>query len=154
MNGKIQHVVNDSTMLQFQPTAIAVAFDGTMIIASHFHHRLHMYSPSPSQNENYQYKQFKLGSPGNELHQFNHPAGITIDHTNGYLYICDRSNYRIQVMSPEGICERVIELFIKDKKQKYPLDPVRIAHQQNSDQMVCIVGEGDAICFISKHANG
>jgi 6-phosphogluconolactonase (cycloisomerase 2 family) len=155
INGTLLHVIDDSTMLKFQPTAIAIAFDETIIIASHFNHRLHMYSPNDSQNasNSYSYKQFKLGTPGDQIHQFYHPAGIAIDHKDGFLYVCDRGNYRIQVIRPEGICERVIELFVKDKK-KIPLDVTRVAIQANFDQLVCIVGNGDALCFIPKLANG
>ncbi len=151
LNGTLVHVIDDSTMLKFQPTAIAVAFDGTIIIASHFNHRLHMYAPNESQA--YTYKQFKLGTPGDQVHQFYHPAGIALDHKDGFLYVCDRGNYRIQVIRPEGICERVIELFLNDK-HKHPLDITRVAIQTNLDQLVCIVGNGDAICFIPKLANG
>jgi DNA-binding beta-propeller fold protein YncE len=142
-------------MTKFQPTAIAIAFDETIIIASHFNHCLHMYSPSDSQNttNHYAYKQFKLGAPGSQIHQFYHPAGIAIDHNDGNLYVCDRGNYRIQVIRPEGICERVMELFVNGKK-KYPLEPVRIAVQRIYDRIVCIVGAGDAICFIPKQTNG
>ena len=115
MYGKLQHVIDDQTTMKFQPTSIAVAYDGTIILASHFHHRLHMYSPAESENEQfhdygYHFTQYKLGSPGHNLHEFHHPAGIAMDFNDGYLYICDRGNYRIQVMRPEGVCERVINL--------------------------------------------
>ncbi|CAF2452601.1 unnamed protein product [Rotaria sp. Silwood2] len=155
INGTLQHVIEDKIMSKFQPTAIAVAFDGTLILASHFNHCLHMYLPNdaPNQANCYSYKQFKLGIKGNQIHQFYNPAGIAIDHSDGYIYVCDRGNYRIQVITPDGVCERTIELFLDDKK-KYPLDPVRIVVQQNSDLIVCIVGAGDAICFIPKYTNG
>lgn len=142
-------------MIKFQPTAITIAFDGTIMVASHFSHCLHMYTPKdPEKGTNcYSYKQFKLGIPGTQIHQFQNPAGIVVDNNDGYLYVCDRGNCRIQIFRPEGICERMIELFLNSKK-KYQLDPVRVALQRNSDQIVCIVGAGDAICFISKRANG
>jgi DNA-binding beta-propeller fold protein YncE len=155
INRILQHVIDGSTMIKFKPTAITIAFDGTVIVASHFSHCLHMYSPKDSQSETncYSYKQFKLGVQGSQIHQFTEPAGISLDSNDGYLYVCDRGNYRIQVIRPEGICERVIELFLNSRK-KYQLDPVRVALQKNSDQMVCIIGLGDAICFVPKHANG
>lgn len=155
MNGTLEHVMEDSTMTKFQPTAIAVVSDGTVIVASHFHHRLHMYSPSDLQNpaNRYVYKQFKLGTSGDQLHQFYHPAGIALDHKNGSLYVCDRGNFRIQVMRPEGVCERVIELFSAGKK-KMPLDVTRVALQSHLNQIVCIVANGDALCFLPKQANG
>jgi NHL repeat len=155
INGTLEHVIDDTTMTKFQPTAIAVASDGTVIVASHFHHRLHMYSPSDSQNpvNRYVYKQFKLGTSGDQIHQFYHPAGIALDHKNGNLYVCDRGNFRIQVMRPEGVCERVIELFSAGKK-KTPLDVTRVALQSHLNQIVCIVANGDALCFLPKQANG
>jgi DNA-binding beta-propeller fold protein YncE len=147
--------INDSVMNKFKPTAIAVAFDGTIIIASYFSHYLQMHAPNPTpNNENiYSYKLFKLGSPGIYIHQFQYPAGITIDQSDGYLYICDRGNFRIQVMNPDGICERVIELVLNSKK-KQQLEPVRIAHQKKLDQLVCILGNGDVLGLIPKNANG
>ncbi|CAF0847375.1 unnamed protein product [Rotaria sp. Silwood1] len=155
INGTLEHVINGKIMSKFQPTAIAVAFDGTLILASHFNHCLHMYLPNDTQNQSncYSYKQFKLGTEGHQIHQFYNPAGITIDKSDGYLYVCDRGNYRIQVITPDGLCERIIELYLNDKK-KYPLDPVRIALQPNSEHIVCIIGAGDAICFIPKYTNG
>ncbi len=157
MYGKLQHVLDDQTTLKFLPTSIAVADDGTIIVASHFHHRLHMYSPDNNEDENsydaFRFKQYKLGSPGHDLHQFHHPAGISIDCNDGYLYICDRGNFRIQVMRPEGVCERVIDLILQDQKQS-PIAPIQVAHQQTKDQIVCLIGTGDALCFISKYAHG
>jgi len=164
MYGKLQHVIDDQTTMKFQPTAIAVTCDGTIIVASHFNHRLHMYSPIDSSekghnnpNENFQdgyhFQQYKLGAPGHNLHEFYHPAGIAVDYTDGYLYVCDRGNYRIQVMRPEGVCERVIELLLSDEKPS-PIAPIQIAHQQNGDQIVCIIGTGDSICFIPKYTDG
>ncbi len=143
-------------MLKFQPTALAVGCDGTIILASHFNHCLHMYSPSDSQNtaNRFSYKQFKFGAQGDQIHQFDHPAGIAIDHNDGCLYVCDRGNYRIQVIRPEGMCERMIKLYLNTRKKKCPLDPIRVAIQKNSDYLVCIIGAGDAICFIPKDTDG
>ncbi|CAF0953413.1 unnamed protein product [Rotaria sordida] len=165
MYGKLQHTINDSTISKFQPTAIAVAYDGTIILSSHFRHCLYMYSPDDlqvpeyaSQNEilhdGYHFKQYKLGTPGHEIHQFHHPAGIAIDFTDGYLYVCDRGNFRIQVMRPEGVCERIIDLLAYHEEEEYQIAPMQIAHQTNTEQIVCIVDQGDAICFVPKHADG
>ncbi|CAF3736347.1 unnamed protein product [Rotaria socialis] len=151
MNGTFEHSLNDAIMSKFQPTAIAVSCDGTIITASHFSHCLHMNSPDGANL--FSYKRFKLGTEGSQIHQFFHPAGISIDMTDGYLYVCDRGNNRIQVISPDGVCERVIELFLYGAKD-YPLEPIRIAHQQNAGQIVCITGTGDVMCFIPKDANG
>lgn len=161
LHGVRQHVIDDPIMSKFQPTALVMAFDGTIIVASHFNHCLHMYTPMLDEQKgdadhplnSFKYQQYKLGTSGNQLHQFFHPAGISIDHRDGYLYVCDRGNYRIKVLTPQGICERVIELVINGKKKQI-LDPSRIACQTLHDQLVCIFGTGDAICFLSRHANG
>lgn len=157
MYGKLQHVIDDQTTIKFQPTSIAVGEDGTIIVASHFNHRLQMYLPDDdNHNENnqdtYHFKQYKLGSPGHNVHEFHFPAGIAIDFSDGYLYVCDRGNFRLQVMRPEGVCERVIDLLLNDGEDT-TVTPIQIALQQHGDQMVCIIGEGDAICFIPKYVN-
>jgi len=151
MNGKLQHVIDDQTTKKFQPTSIAVAYDGTIIAASHFNHRLQMYSPDIE--ENYHYKQYKLGTPGHNIHEFYYPAGIAIDYHEGYLYVCDRGNFRIKVLRPEGVCERVIDLVSYDEKQS-PIAPIQIAHQKLADQLVCLVDKGEAICFVTKNSDG
>lgn len=142
-------------MLRFQPTALAIGLDATVISASHFNHYLCMYTPSDPQNSAacYTYQQFKFGAPGTQIHEFYNPAGIAIDYIDGCLYVCDRGNCRIQVIRPEGLCERVIQLYL-DIKKKHPLDPIRIGLQQNANRIVCIVGTGDAICFMPKESNG
>ena len=168
MNGKLKHIIDDPTTVKFQPTAIAIADDGTVIVASHFNHRLHMYLPESKEetapaNDNesvaaakhqYIYQQFKLGSPGKGVHEFYHPAGIAIDPRDGYLYVCDRGNARIQVLRPEGICERVITLLVHDGEGEHRISSIRLAHQHKGDQMVCMVGGGDALCFLSRYADG
>lgn len=166
-NGRLLYFLHDAMLSRFQPTAIAVADDGTIIIASHFSHRLHMYAPTEGQslpdvqsnvgNEGlevgFYYQQFKLGSQGHDLHQFYHPAGITIDPSDGYLYVCDRGNSRITVLRPEGICERVIELILPGEEHHYST-PIQVACQNLGDQLICIIDNGDAICFVPKAADG
>ncbi|CAF1159553.1 unnamed protein product [Rotaria sordida] len=154
INGTREHVISGTVMSKFQPTAIVVASDRRLIVASYFNHCLHMYYPNDTSNQVncYSYKQFKLGTKGNQIHQFYNPAGIAVDNSDGYLYVCDRGNYRVQVITPDGICERIIELFIHNKKN-YPLDPVQLAFQPKFGRLVCIIG-GTAICFIPKYTNG
>ncbi|KAI6661340.1 Cell surface protein [Oopsacas minuta] len=41
----------------------------------------------------------KIGKLGNGELEFNYPWGITIDESNGDVYICDYSNNRIQILS-------------------------------------------------------
>ncbi|CAM2706194.1 unnamed protein product [Rotaria socialis] len=164
MYGKLQHTINDSATTKFQPTAIAVAYDGTIILASHFNHRLHMYLPvdlqenqTSEQNktftDEYNFQQYKLGSPGHSVNQFHFPAGIAVDYTDGYLYVCDRGNYCIKVLRPEGICERVIELRSHDPKENN-IAPIQVAHQQIGEHIACLTGKGESLCFVSKYAEG
>ena len=42
-----------------------------------------------------------IGSQGNGLLQFQHPRAMTMDH-RGYLYIVDKGNHRIQVITSDG----------------------------------------------------
>ena len=157
MDGQLERTINDAVMTASQPTALAVAFDGTMIIASYFNHCLQMYTPNDSQEksgvETKPYKQYKLGAPGAQLDQFYNPSGIVMDAADGCLYVCDRGNSRIKVLRPDGICDRVIQLALKGQKRAF-LDPVRIALQSGHEQIVCIIGAGDALCFLSKYAQG
>jgi len=152
MHGTLLHTVQDSTMIKFQPTAIVVAFDGSMIIGSYFNHCLYMYAPSESSTD-YSYKQYRLGAQGSQAHEFQLPAGLAMDEKTGNVYVCDRGNYRIQVIRPEGVCERIIELFLNTKK-KVPLEPIRVSIQQGLNQLVCLIGSGDAICLIPKDSLG
>ena len=42
----------------------------------------------------------RMGISGNGKLEFNKPCGLTFDQ-NGYLYICDSQNNRIQILSKE-----------------------------------------------------
>lgn len=161
--GELENVIDDQIISNLAPSSIAVTDDGTIIVASESHHRLHLYAPTsytndnPSENdanneEEYYYQQFKLGSNGTKLHQFQNPSGIAVDAEDGYIYVCDQGNFRIQVISPGGICERSIELIVNDE-EPYFCAPIQIAHQYASGFLVCLVA-GDALCFIPKTASG
>ena len=162
-DGSLEHVIDDAIITKFQPSTIAVAHDGTFFVASTIHHQIQMYCPMVTEqdpnetnanaDENFYYQQFKLGSPGSNLHQFSKPSGIAIDNTDGYLYICDRGNFCIKVMRPEGVCERTIELMVSDEHPYY-CAPIQVVHQNLSNQLVCLIGSGDAICFVPKSATG
>ena len=158
-DGTLQHVIDNAIMKNFYPTALAVAFDGTIVISSFFTHSLLMYLKMESVQDatetvpqlNFVYKQFQLGSHGHQIHQFNNPAGLTLDKETSYLYICDRGNLRIKVLTPRGVCERTIRLWLNTGK-KVQLEPVSIALQPKSGQLVCIIA-GSALCFLPKTAS-
>ena len=44
----------------------------------------------------------RIGKPGKRKLEFNSPRGLTFDH-NGYLYICDTGNNRVQILSKEFV---------------------------------------------------
>ena len=60
----------------------------------------------------------KIGKYGNGELEFNFPYGLTIDESNGNIYVIDYSNNRIQILSQDF---RFISQFGKDIL-KYPLD--------------------------------
>ena len=42
-----------------------------------------------------------VGSEGNGEAQFNHPFGLDVSDRNNTIYVCDRSNHRIQILTQE-----------------------------------------------------
>ena len=60
----------------------------------------------------------KIGKYGNKELEFNYPYGLTIDESNGNIYVSDYQNNRIQVLSQDS---RFISQFGKDIL-KHPLD--------------------------------
>lgn len=154
MNGQVLHSISDPAILKFQPNRFVVTVDGTLIISSAVLHCLYMYSPASPFSENFQYQQFKLGAEGKLIHQFSSPSDMVADPNNGYVYVCDVGNYRIKVLTPQGMCERIIQLAYLVNGVKQYLYPTAITYQPTRGQLVCIVNNEDAICFFSKHANG
>lgn len=153
VNGHLLHTINDPAMLNCQPNRFVITPDGTLIISSAIHHCLYMYSPTAPLSDHFQYQQFKLGAAGKLIHQFYSPSDLTVDPSNGYIFVCDVGNYRIKVLTPEGVCERIIQLVFLNPRKQY-LCPTAITYQPTRNQLVCIVNNEDAICFVSKHANG
>ena len=43
----------------------------------------------------------QIGTPGNGEGQFNYPYGITINQSNGEIFICDNGNNRVQIFSKD-----------------------------------------------------
>ena len=43
----------------------------------------------------------RIGRQGRGELEFNFPFGLTIDESNGDIYICDRNNYRIQILNKD-----------------------------------------------------
>ena len=57
----------------------------------------------------------KIGKYGNGVLEFNYPYGLTIDESNGNIYISDYHNNRIQILSQDF---RFISQFGKDRLKK------------------------------------
>ena len=44
---------------------------------------------------------FAFGTEGTGEEQFDHPSGIAVDNSNGYVYVADRSNNRVEQFKPK-----------------------------------------------------
>ncbi len=79
-------------------THVAVAQDGSLYISDGYgNSRIHKFSPDGKHL-------FSWGEPGTDPGQFNLPHNIGIDR-EGYLYVADRENHRVQVFDPKGAFE-------------------------------------------------
>ncbi|KAI6647842.1 PEP-CTERM domain protein [Oopsacas minuta] len=59
-----------------------------------------------------------IGEPGKGESEFDYPRGLTIDESNGEVYICDSHNHRIQILSKE----LTYKTQFGQENLKYPLD--------------------------------
>ena len=76
-------------------THVAVAADGALYITDGYGNaRVHKFSPEGT-------LLFSWGEPGTDPGQFNLPHAIGVDR-DGYLYVADRENHRIQVFDAKG----------------------------------------------------
>ena len=76
-------------------THVAIAQDGSLYISDGYgNSRVHKYSPDGK-------LLFSWGEPGTDPGQFNLPHNICVDR-EGYLYVADRENHRVQVFDPKG----------------------------------------------------
>ena len=100
---------NEDEGKMYQPLSVAICGD-RILISQRSHYIL-----------NYQLNgKFisKIGKYGNGESDFSHPHGLTIDESNGNIYVSDYNNNRIQILSQDF---RFISLFGKDIL-KSPLD--------------------------------
>ncbi len=81
-----------------QPTDVAVAHDGRVLVCDSGNHRLVWYDSSGRFIAAW-------GTRGEHPGQFQHPEGATIDE-NGMVYVADWGNNRIQVLTPQGTVQR------------------------------------------------
>lgn len=78
-----------------RPTHVAVAPDGSLYITDGYGNaRVHRFSPEGRLLASW-------GEPGTDPGQFNLPHNICVDR-EGYVYVADRENYRVQVFDRNG----------------------------------------------------
>ena len=76
-------------------THVAVGQDGSLYISDGYgNSRVHKFSAAGK-------LQFSWGEPGTDPGQFNLPHNICVD-SDGYLYVADRENHRVQVFDATG----------------------------------------------------
>ena len=71
-----------------------VAICGDRVIISHFNHCILNYQLNGKFIS-------RIGRQGKGELEFNYPFGLTINESNGDIYICDRSNNRIQILNKD-----------------------------------------------------
>jgi DNA-binding beta-propeller fold protein YncE len=78
-----------------RPTNVALAADGSLYVTDGYGNaRVHKFDPDGRHVQSW-------GEPGDGPGQFNLPHGIALDR-DGYVYVADRENSRIQIFSPDG----------------------------------------------------
>jgi DNA-binding beta-propeller fold protein YncE len=87
----------------FAPRELVVDPAGDIYVADTGHHRIVKFDPSGKQIRSWGAINPKTGASvaGKKLGEFNEPIGLALD-KDGNLYIADRLNFRIQVLSPDG----------------------------------------------------
>jgi tripartite motif-containing protein 71 len=87
----------------FAPRELVVDPVGDVYVADTGHHRIVKFDPSGKQIRSWGATNPKTGAfvSGEKLGEFNEPIGLALD-KDGNLYVADRLNFRIQVLSPDG----------------------------------------------------
>jgi DNA-binding beta-propeller fold protein YncE len=87
----------------FAPRELVVDPSGIVYVADTGHHRIVKFDASGKQIRSWGAVNPKTGASvaGEKLGEFNEPIGLAVDKA-GNLYVADRLNFRIQVLSPEG----------------------------------------------------
>ena len=80
-----------------RPYGISTDFQNNVWVTDREAHTVQKYS----RNSNGTFKkQFHFGSRGFEAGQFSHPRGVAVSKNNGFIYISDMKNNRIQIFKP------------------------------------------------------
>ncbi|MBN1424547.1 PEGA domain-containing protein [Candidatus Fermentibacteria bacterium] len=95
----IRRLTEGSGQPLHQPTDVAVAEDGRVLVCDSGNHRLVWFNADGQWVETW-------GKRGDDQGMFRHPEGAAIDE-NGAVYVADWGNNRIQVLAPKGAVLRV-----------------------------------------------
>jgi DNA-binding beta-propeller fold protein YncE len=87
----------------FAPRELAVDATGDVYVADTGKHRIVKFDPAGKKIRAWGAINSKTGAPqaGDKKGEFNEPIGLAVD-AAGNLYVADRLNFRIQVLTPEG----------------------------------------------------
>lgn len=80
------------------PSGVAVDTEKNVILVDTYSHRVVKFGPDGT----YLASTGKFSESGSELGEFDKPMGVTVA-ANGDLYVCDRSNHRIQVLGGDMV---------------------------------------------------
>ena len=83
-------------------------------------------------------KLFQFGSRGINAGQFSHPRGIAVNPINGYIYISDMKNNRIQIFKPDSPVPRYRHQFGRPGKMEGEFNlPAGICFNKDGNLVVC-----------------
>jgi phage tail-like protein len=108
------------------PAAVLIGPRGALYVADTGNHRIQIFDLATLQlREIWGQTSSGVPAPANEVGRFNKPSDLTAD-SNGFIYVVDEGNRRIQKFSPDG---RVIEAFWEQLKKEVvvPEAPASIA---------------------------
>jgi len=95
IEGKELHIIKSNFT---RPYGITTDDQGCLWITDREAHNVQKFRRSDSSWE----KMFQFGTRGVNAGQFSHPRGISVHPTNGFVYISDMKNNRIQVFKPDS----------------------------------------------------
>ncbi|BET01527.1 Hypothetical protein NTJ_14343 [Nesidiocoris tenuis] len=107
-----------------RPWGVCCDREGKIVVADRSNHRIQIFSPEGRFLS-------KFGSHGKNPGQFDRPAGVAVDFSNGRIVVADKDNHRIQVFAEDGrFLFAFGELGSRDGQFNYPWDvAVNVAGQ-------------------------
>ena len=77
-----------------EPRGVAVDGDGNILVVEGYNHRIQKFTKDGKFLR-------AVGQKGTKHLEFTTPAGVAINHRNRKVYICDKDNYRIQILNAD-----------------------------------------------------